>query len=146
NRAFFQSISIIGADVLYVERFAWFNRTQLDWLRQRNRQPITLTQVRAVEKQMTQARATAPFTATQDSVKYKNRSSTSVTIIGTTDQFQFTSGSAVNEGRFISGPEADGGRPVTVLGFQVATNLFPNDSPLGKKLRIGQQMFEVVGV
>ena len=115
-------------------------------MRQQNRRPITLLQVRALEKQMTQARAVAPFTATRQSVKYNNRSSSSVTLIGSTDQFQFTSGIAVEEGRFFSGPESDGGRPVCVLGYQVATNLFVNDTPLGKRIRIGQQTFEVVGV
>jgi putative ABC transport system permease protein len=146
NRAFFQSISVIGADVLYVERFAWMNRSELDWLRQRNRQSITLQQVRSVQKQLTLARAIAPFVATRSSVQFKNRSSASVMIIGTSDQFQFTSGSLVNEGRFFSGSEADGGRPVAVLGFQVATNLFPNDTALGKRIRIGPQLFEVVGI
>src|SRR5512139_3692405 len=52
NRAFFQSISIIGADVLYAERFSWFHRTYLEYMRQRNRRPITLTQVKALKKQM----------------------------------------------------------------------------------------------
>jgi putative ABC transport system permease protein len=146
NRAFFQSISIVGADVLYVERFAWMNHTELDWIRQRNRQPITLAQVRAVERQLTLARAVAPFVATQGPVQYRNRSSSSVTIIGTTDQFQYTSGSAVADGRFFSSAESAGGRPVTVIGYQVATNLFPNDTVLGKRIRIGPQSFEVVGV
>jgi putative ABC transport system permease protein len=146
NRAFFQSISIIGADVLYAERFSWFHRTYLEYIRQRNRRPITLTQVKALKKQMTLARAIAPMVATRDAVKYRNRSSTSVTIIGTTDDFQFTSGSTINQGRFISGAESEGGRPVAVLGFQVATNLFINDDPLGKRIRVGQQMFEVIGV
>jgi putative ABC transport system permease protein len=35
---------------------------------------------------------------------------------------------------------------VCVLGFQVATNLFPNDLPLGRRIHIGQHPFEVVGV
>ena len=146
NRAFFQSISMIGADVLFVERFSWFNRTESEWLRQRNRRTITLAQVKALEKQATLVRAVAPFTATQDSVKYNHRSSSSVTIIGTTDQYQFTSSIAISEGRFFSGPESDGGRPVCVLGFQVATNLFVKESGLGKRIRVGQQPFEVVGV
>jgi putative ABC transport system permease protein len=146
NRAFVQSISVIGADVLYLERFSWMNRTQLEWLRQRNRRPITLAQVKALEKQLTLARAVAPFTATRDAVKYKNRSSTSVTIIGSSDQFQYTSGISISQGRFMSAPESDGGRPVCVLGYQVATNLFVNDTALGKRIRVGQQPFEVIGV
>jgi putative ABC transport system permease protein len=146
NRAFLRSISMIGADVLYVERFSWFNRTRVDWLRQRKRRPITLAQVRALEKQATLVRAVAPFAATRQAVKFKNHSSASVLVIGTTDQYQFTSSIVISEGRFISGPESDGGRPVCVVGYQVATNLFVNESALGHKIRVGQQPFEVVGV
>jgi putative ABC transport system permease protein len=146
NSAFVQSISVIGADVLYIERGAWFHQTNLDWVRERNRRIITLQQVRALERQMTLARAVAPFTATRDAVKYRNRSSSSVIIIGTTDQYQYTGGATVAEGRFISRAESDGGRPVCVLGFQVATNLFVNETALAKRLRVGPQSFEVVGV
>jgi putative ABC transport system permease protein len=42
--------------------------------------------------------------------------------------------------------DADGGRPVCVIGSTVATNLFPRESPLGKRVVIGQHPFEVVGV
>jgi putative ABC transport system permease protein len=146
NRAFIQSVSIVGADVLYVERFAWFINSELEWLRQRNRSPITLAQVRAIEKQLTLARAVAPFTDTRNAVRYRNRSSTSVTVIGTTEQFQFTSGMSVAEGRFVSAAECAGGRPVCVIGYQVATNLFVRESCLGKRLRIGDESYEVVGV
>ncbi|MDB6109795.1 MAG: transporter efflux protein, partial [Pedosphaera sp.] len=32
NRAFRKSISIIGADMLYVNRSAWLNHSEADWL------------------------------------------------------------------------------------------------------------------
>ncbi|NUM88738.1 MAG: ABC transporter permease, partial [Bdellovibrionales bacterium] len=112
NRAFFRSISIIGADMLYVERSSWIHRSHSEWMNERKRRPITLAQVKAVERQMTLARAVAPVTMTRDSVQHGNRSSSSVMIIGTTDQFQFTSGASVTSGRFISGAESDGARPV----------------------------------
>jgi putative ABC transport system permease protein len=146
NRAFVQSVSIIGADVLYVERHAWFNRTHQEWLRQRNRRPITLHQVRALQRQLTLARAVAPVAGARDSVEYRSRRSSSVMVIGSTDQFQYTGGMTVGAGRFISAPESEGARPVCVLGFQVATNLFGIESALGKRLRVGQQRYEVVGV
>ena len=37
NRAFINSISFIGADVLYVERFDWFNDTREGWMRMQKR-------------------------------------------------------------------------------------------------------------
>jgi putative ABC transport system permease protein len=146
NRAFSRSISMIGTDVLYVERFSWMHMSHADWMRQRNRRPISLTQVKALERQLVQARALAPVAMTRDSVSHLNRSSSSVTVIGTSDKLQFTSGATVVEGRFFSGAESDGARPVCVLGFQVATNLFHNDTALGKRIKIGRQPFEVVGI
>ena len=41
---------------------------------------------------------------------------------------------------------SDGGRPVAVLGYQVATNLFVGESPVGKEVKIGDEQAEVIGV
>ena len=146
NRAFLRSVSMLGADVLYVSRTSWFIDSYEEWLKVRDRRDITLAQVRELEKQMTLARAIAPFVDARRPVKYKNRNSGGVTVIGTTEQFQFTSGSSVMQGRFMSAEEAEGGRPVCVIGSEVATNLFQNEPALGNKIRVGQQPFEVIGV
>jgi putative ABC transport system permease protein len=69
-----------------------------------------------------------------------------VQIIGTTEQFTITSGFNVAVGRFLTAAEADGGRPVCVIGNDVATNLFRKESPLGKKIKIGARRLEVIGV
>ena len=146
NQAFLRSISTLGADVLYVSRFSWFVDSYEEWLKVRDRRDITIDQVRALERQMTLARAIAPYVDTRQSVYYKKRSSSSVTVIGTTDQFQYTSGTSVAEGRFFSTEESDGGRPVCIIGADVAKNLFPRETPLGNKIKVSQQSFEVVGV
>jgi len=146
NRAFMNSISTMGADVLFLSRTSWFIDSYEEWLKVRDRRDITLPQVRELEKQMSLARAIAPFVDARRPVKYKNRSAGGVTIIGTTDQFQFTSGSVVALGRFMSAEEVEGGRPVCVIGSQVATNLFQIEPALGNKIKVGQQAFEVIGV
>ncbi|HYV28583.1 MAG TPA: ABC transporter permease, partial [Candidatus Eisenbacteria bacterium] len=101
---------------------------------------------RAVEKQMTLARAVAPTVDTGEPVKYKNRNATNVRIIGTTDQFLFTGGVTVSQGRFMTAAEVEGGRPVCVIGSEVATNLFQLEPPVGHKITVRMQVFEVVGV
>src|SRR5215469_13007119 len=60
NRAFLKSISIIGADVLYVQRGDWFNHSYEDWLKTQKRKPITIAQSEELAKQLTLARAVAP--------------------------------------------------------------------------------------
>ena len=146
NHAFLKSISFIGADVLYIQRFNWFNHSQEEWLKMQKRREITLVQATALERQLTLARAVAPAADTDQRIEYKKRHSDNATIIGTTDQFLYTSSFTIAQGRFLSAAEVEGGRPVCVIGFQVATNLFQGESPIGNKVMIGPRAFEVLGV
>jgi putative ABC transport system permease protein len=146
NKAFLGSISTLGADVMHVSKYSWFMNSYAEWMRAQNRQEITLAQVRAVEEQLTLASAVAPFTEWRAPVRYKKRSSQRVTVVGTTEKFLQTGGVNVAQGRFLLDTEVAGGRPICVLGSQVASNLFLTESPLGKSVRVGEYVFEVVGV
>src|SRR5438046_654593 len=78
DRAFLKSISSLGTDVLYVQRFGWFINSYEEWMKVQKRRKITLAQVKAVERQMTGALAVAPYSDMMAPVKYRNRSSASV--------------------------------------------------------------------
>src|SRR5689334_7264554 len=56
NRAFLKSVSVLGSDVLHVDRFSWFSGDRHSWMREQNRETITLSQVQALEQQLTLAR------------------------------------------------------------------------------------------
>jgi putative ABC transport system permease protein len=140
NRSFHESISSMGADVLFADRMNWFINSEDEWLKEYKRRIVTMDQVKAVERQMTLASAVAPV------VRYQNRSTGRVTVIGTTEQFIITAGMGVAEGRFLTASDTEGGRPVCVIGNDVATNLFLKESPLGKRIRIGPRLLEVIGV
>ncbi len=146
NLAFLKSISSLGADVFYVSRFSWVNTTHEDWHRQQKRRLIRLADIEALASQLTQAAAVAPTAEDDATLKYKNRSSSGVTILGTTEAYLLTSGVGVSQGRFLSVPDAAGGRPVCVIGSEVATNLFRQEPPLGAHIKIGNQTMEVIGV
>jgi putative ABC transport system permease protein len=146
NRSFRQSVSTMGADVLFADRMGWFINSEDEWLKQYKRHIVTRDQVKAVERQMTLVSAVAPVVYMGRPVRYLNRSTARVTIIGSTEQFLQTAGLGVAEGRFLTSDDTGGGRPVCVIGNDVATNLFIRESPLGKKIRIGPRWLEVVGV
>jgi putative ABC transport system permease protein len=146
DRAFLRNISTIGADVLYVQRFEWFTDSDEAWQRMQKRPRITLTQANQVKDLLTLAKAVAPVADSEETVRYKKRSSSSVRVIGTTDQYLLTSSVGVSEGRFMSPGESAGGRPVCIIGSEVAANLFPRVSPLGNRIMVGDASFEVIGV
>ena len=138
NRAFLKSISDIGTDVLYVDRFSWFIQTRQEWLDAMKRPAVSLAEVDALQRQMTLAGAIAPVASDSVSVKFNKRGSSSVPVIGTTEQYQLTSGLNVEAGRFLSAAECDGGRPVCIIGSALATNLFLQAPPVGQKITVSR--------
>lgn len=146
NNAFRQNVSMLGANTIYVERIPWAQNSYVDWLKLEKRPRIDLAQCKALERRITRASAIAYLTEGRKNVQYKNLTASRVSIIGTSDQFQFTSSLNMAQGRFLIPQEVEGGRPVCVLGWTVSSNLFPNQSPIGQKVRIGGDSVEVVGV
>ncbi len=146
NRSFMDSVSLLGADVLYVTRQSWMMRSHEEWLRTRQRRDINLDQADALLRQGDFASAIAPMADDSQPVKYKNRRSDNVNLVGSTEQYLAVSGLNLVEGRFLTPAEVAGGRPVCVIGAGVATNLFTRESAVGNRITVGAQTFEVVGV
>jgi len=146
NRAFRDSISALGADVLYVVRVDWFIGSHEEWMKVSRRRPIEWSQVEAVLRRMTLAQAVAPLAETRRTVQRGNRKADGVSILGSTEQLQHTAGMNVARGRFLLAEEVAGGRPVCVVGHQVATNLFGFEDPVGARIKVAGRTFQVVGV
>ncbi|MBX9698148.1 MAG: ABC transporter permease, partial [Acetobacteraceae bacterium] len=52
----------------------------------------------------------------------------------------------IEDGRLFTAEEARGARKVVVLGATVVENLFGDENPIGREIRIRQTPFEVIGV
>lgn len=146
KRAFVNSISVIGADVLYVQRFDWFVNSHQAYERMLKRKRITLADAESLARQMTTARAVMPAANAQLPVSFGRRRSDAVYITGTTYDMAAVHSGEMREGRFMNAAESDGGRPVCMIGAEVADNLFRSGSALGNKIKIGSAAFEVIGV
>lgn len=145
SRAFNEMVSKIGADVLFVQKFSWFSSEE-EWWASRNRKNIDLKQFKAVRDQGTTISAVTPVTGRRLSIKYRSLSSDGIIVVGANEQYVHVAGLNMEMGRFFSQAESNGDRPVAVIGYTVAENLFPNESPLGKTVKIGTHSFRVVGV
>ena len=52
----------------------------------------------------------------------------------------------VDKGRYFTADEVTAGRKVVILGFEVATALFPNVDPIGQEVKIKNLKYKIVGV
>lgn len=68
------------------------------------------------------------------------------TILGSTDEMYEVRDLSMAQGRFIPAGEATRADAVCVLGHKLKKELFKNESPLGRFVRIGERRFRVIGV
>lgn len=52
----------------------------------------------------------------------------------------------LNEGKMFSPLQLEKGAPVCIIGKGIQTKFFPQENPIGKKIKVGAQWLEVVGV
>lgn len=145
REAFLSSISSLGSDVLYVDKFPWF--AMGDWSTFRNRKDITLEQYEKLRHTLKNYESMAPSKRTFGvPVKRKDRSVQTAMLFGTTEEYQRTSQLVLVEGRFMNELDVRSARKVCIIGQDILTELFPNENPINKDIKIGGMPVKVIGI
>ena len=88
------------------------------------------------------SRASSTATITYQSTK----SDPNINITGTDENYIFTAGYKLAEGRNFTVDEVQQGKHMVIIGEEVKENIFGVTSPIGKLISIGSNKFRVIGV
>ena len=146
ERYFDQSMAELGTDVLYVEKWPWVSGPGSKWWEYMNRPEIKAELADVINRRSKRVTAAAPVVGTSRPVSYEGNTITPVYIEASTTEYLRVHVVELELGRFYSELDNRAGRNVAVIGAQVADMLFPQESPLGKSVRIGKHQFQVIGV
>ncbi len=144
NNAFTNSISAIGSDVLYIQRFSWGPTDE--WWKIRARQPITMAQGKRLEERATMAEAVSMESRANETVKFEDRTASGVNVSGVLASSAQVHGVDLSDGRYLNEAEVDGARPVCILGATLSESLFPRGDGVGEWVAIGNARYQVIGV
>jgi putative ABC transport system permease protein len=149
DRGFENSLAMLGYDVLYVQKWPWGIAD--DWWKYRNRPRIKTEYAEQINKIIESSRTTELVVAVPQNVhiktaKFGENQIQSTFIMGTTDEYPLVAQVDLQEGRFFSSAESLTGRPVCIIGYDIADALFPGISPIGKTVQIGNAQAQVIGV
>jgi putative ABC transport system permease protein len=142
--SFSNQISQLGANTLYVSRRPFMMRG--DWWKYRNRPRMTKKDVAVLRQQADLLTAIAPIVSSRADVGFRGQNLSDVDVRGTTDEFVDTSNIKVESGRFLSPIDVEMGNPVVVIGSDVRDALFRGADPIGARMRIGTQQYQVIGL
>jgi putative ABC transport system permease protein len=145
DRAFNDSISKLGADVIYLAKWPWFSGD--DWWKYINRKDIIYEDYTNFKRQVTgvEAVSVSSWGGVRD-IRYRGNTMSSIQIVPTDENIPVVQGVFLESGRYFNNFEAEGGRPVCVLGNEVAIGLFPREDPIGKSIKVRGYSYRIIGV
>ncbi|NCT45750.1 MAG: FtsX-like permease family protein [Microcystis aeruginosa G11-09] len=106
---------------------------------------LVLADAQAIAEQVPTVAEVAPEINARFLISYRNRNMTAL-VTGSTPEYASVRNFTLEKGRFINNIDLARNKRVTVIGTEVAAQLFPTQNPLGQQLRIKNLSFEVIGI
>ena len=144
NQYVYGQLSAIGSASVYVEKFPWV--IQGDFWRYRNRKNVTYKEYEAIREKSTLASYISPEIYSMKSIAYKREKYDRVLIVGTNHEYKETANIYPGTGRFLTELDVRNNHYVCVLGSDAAKNLFKDENPIGRRIKIGSHKYRVVGL
>ncbi len=139
-----QAISIMGKDMLYVDKWSWGGGG--NWRLMEARKDVTVEQAQLLASRMESAESVMPVVRLWSGSVVRGNTSLRCGILGTTTEYGQTYSAELSSGRFFSSVEDFHSARVVVLGEGVAKGLFPGEDPLGKTIKIISEPYRIIGV
>ncbi|HEX2921011.1 MAG TPA: ABC transporter permease [Bacteroidales bacterium] len=145
EKAIRESISTMGDNVIYVQKFPWSFSNDIEWWDIIRWPAPNEEDYQAILKKSERTEAACLFAYQQTNLKYKNNNA-NVYLAAVTHDFEKIRSFEVERGRYFSPFELSAGRNVVVLGYEIADKLFPDMDPVGKLVKVSGFRSTVIGV
>ena len=141
------SISSMGSNVVYIQKYPWSFDSDIKWWDMVKWPTVSMNEYEAILKRSTKTEAASFLIARSDNIKYKNNVASDAPIAAVTDAMERVVLFEIAKGRYFSPFEYISGSNVAVLGAEVSERLFGDSEPIGKVITMaGGFKATVIGV
>jgi putative ABC transport system permease protein len=146
ERSIRNSMSFLGENVIYVQRFPWKFDSNNPWWKYVRRPSPTVREYRILERNLQNSDGVAIFWTRNSQAQYRNNSMSDVNVHGVSHQYSQVADIPLVSGRYFTLQEVEAARPAAIIGADLAEKLFPFEDPMGKQFKVRGSRFVVVGV
>ncbi|MBT8244515.1 MAG: ABC transporter permease [Winogradskyella sp.] len=140
------SLSGLDKNTIYLSKYSFVPTEIPRWKRERFPQ-VDYDDFEFVRRNISDIEASAyVIFGGSETIRYQAETLTNVEVTPISDGIYTIDDLKIVKGRFYSELESETGAPVIVLGFTLAENLFDNDNPIGKQIRVYGRKLTVIGV
>jgi putative ABC transport system permease protein len=140
------SVSSLGDNVIYIQKFPWSFDPNLAWWDIIKWPAISEKDYQSVIKKNTKAQAVCLLAYQPEKVKYRKNIANDISVIAVTSEFENIRSFEMGSGRYFSPSEAAMGKNVAVIGATIAEKLFEKADPIGKEISIAGFKTTIIGV
>jgi putative ABC transport system permease protein len=141
-----KSISSLGDQVIYIQKWPWEFSSDYQWWEYMNRPPTAYNELDLVRDKCKLMSASAFLIQTDVTLEYESASAEGVKISAVSDEYDKIKSFELQDGRYLSDAELRNGRNSIVIGATIAEVLFGQQNPIGKSIRLRGDKVEVIGV
>jgi putative ABC transport system permease protein len=148
QRNIIDSLNFLGTDVIYVEKWPFTGGNSRDWWKDYIKRPnVSYDEYRFLKTNLKMGQTISIFADAQSiTLKAGSNGINQIALNGVSPDYDKLFEINIENGRYFTSAELEGGRNVVIIGYEVAKALFPNENPNGRYVKIKNLKFNVVGV
>ena len=146
EKAIHDSISTLGDNVIYVQKFPWSFDPNLAWWDIIKWPSVSTSDYQAILNKSTKSASVCFSVFQAEPVKYKKNLANDIPVLAATHEFENLRTFEIENGRYFSPEESASGKNVTIVGAEIAERLFEMADPVGKQITISGKKTNVIGI
>lgn len=142
-----QSVDKLGSNSVYVEKWPWTSNGEYPWWKYMQRPVPKLRDFQELQRRsQTAAAISYEISIDNRTIKYGSNTVDGAQIDACTQDHDKTWTVNFQDGRYFTEMESQTGAPVTMIGNDIAENLFPGGNAIGKKIKVMGRYVTIIGV
>jgi putative ABC transport system permease protein len=146
NKKITDSVSSLGDNIVYVQKWPWTFGADYPWWKYMSRPLPKLDETPEIRRKAQLAEAVCFSASTSKTLKYGNLAMGDINFEAVSDEYDKVSNFDIADGRYFTDAEQSAGRSVCIIGPEIVETLFPGSEPLGKTVSINGTKMTVIGI
>ena len=142
-----KSVNKLGSNSIYIQKWPWIGGEDFPWWKYLQRPVPRLHDFDEVQRRSQTAEAVSYEIGIDNRViKYQSNTVEGAQIDAVSQEHNKTWNFDFKEGRYFTEIESRTGAPVTIIGYDIADNLFPGGNAIGKQIKVMGRYVTIIGV
>jgi len=142
-----KSVNKLGGNSVYVQKWPWIGGEDFPWWKYLQRPNPKLKDFDELQRRsQTAAAISYEIGIGNRTIKYKSNTAEGAQVNAVTQDHDKVWNFDLSEGRYFTEIDSRTGAPIAIIGYDIASNLFPGGGSLGKQIKVMGRYVTIIGV